>query len=47
MERGIPKLSTYLGHAHVNDLYWYSEAVPELQELASRRLVEQGTEGKP
>ena len=47
VERGIPKLSTYLGHAHVNDMYWYIEAVPELLELASRRLVEQGTEGKP
>ena len=46
VEREIPKLSTYLGHAHVNDTYWYIEAVPELLELASRRLVEQGTEGK-
>lgn len=38
VEREIPKLATYLGHAHVNDTYWYIEAVPELLELASRRL---------
>jgi integrase len=38
VEREIPKLSTYLGHVHVNDTYWYIEAVPELLELATRRL---------
>ena len=42
VEREIPKLSTYLGHTHVNDTYWYIEAVPELLELATRRLVEKG-----
>jgi len=47
VEREIPKLSTYLGHAHINDTYWYIEAVPELLELASRRLAEHGTEGQP
>lgn len=40
VEREMPKLSAYLGHAHVNDTYWYIEAVPELLELATRRLVE-------
>ena len=39
VEREIPKLSTYLGHAHVNDTYWYLEAVPELLELATLRLT--------
>jgi len=35
VEREIHKLSTYLGHAHVNDTYWYLEAIPELLELAT------------
>jgi integrase len=38
VEREIPKLATYLGHVHVNETYWYLEAVPELLELASCRL---------
>jgi integrase len=38
VERELPKLATYLGHVHVNDTYWYIEAVPELLELATRRL---------
>jgi integrase/recombinase XerD len=38
VERAIPKLATYLGHVHVNETYWYIEAVPELLELAARRL---------
>ena len=39
VERELPKLSTYLGHVHVNDTYWYPEAVPELLQLATDRLV--------
>jgi integrase len=38
VERELPKLATYLGHVHVHDTYWYIEAVPELLELATRRL---------
>lgn len=38
VERNIPKLSTYLGHAHVEDTYWYLSAVPELLALAGNRL---------
>jgi len=38
VEREIPKLATYLGHVHVNETYWYIEAVPELLQLATRRL---------
>ena len=38
VERNIPKLATYLGHAHVNDTYWYLSATPELLELAAKRL---------
>lgn len=44
VEREIHKLSTYLGHAHVNDTYWYLEAVPELLELATQRLMEEKKE---
>lgn len=40
VEREIPKLATYLGHVHVNDTYWYLEAVPELLQLATERWVE-------
>jgi len=46
VEREIPKLATYLGHVHVNDTYWYIEAVPELLELATRR-IENAKEVKP
>ena len=38
VERELPKLSTYLGHVEVGLTYWYIEAVPELLELATRRL---------
>jgi site-specific recombinase XerD len=44
VEREIHKLSTYLGHGHVNDTYWYLEAVPELLELATQRLMEERRE---
>jgi integrase len=39
VERELPKLSTYLGHAHVADTYWYIEAVPELLQLAAERAT--------
>jgi integrase len=39
VERELPKLSTYLGHAHVADTYWYIEAVPELLQLATERWM--------
>lgn len=39
VERELPKLSAYLGHAHVNDTYWYLEAVPELLQLATERVT--------
>ena len=38
VECQMPKLSTYLGHQHVNDTYWYISAVPELLNLAMMRL---------
>jgi integrase len=39
VEREIPRLATYLGHVHVNETYWYIEAVPELLQLATKRLT--------
>lgn len=44
VEREIHRLATYLGHAHVNDTYWYIEAVPELLQLATERLTRRGDE---
>ncbi len=38
VDRRMPLLSTYLGHADPASTYWYLEAVPELLELISRRL---------
>ena len=47
VEREMPKLSAYLGHVHVNDTYWYIEAVPELLQLATERLVGKNQEMRP
>ena len=44
IDRRMPLLSAYLGHADPASTYWYLEAVPELLELISRRL-EQVPEG--
>jgi integrase len=38
VERHMPELSAYLGHAHVNDTYWYLSATPELLQLAMQRF---------
>ena len=38
VERHIPRLATWLGHAHVSDTYWYLTATPELLHLAARRV---------
>jgi integrase len=45
VERELPKLATYLGHVHVNDTYWYLEAVPELLQLAAARVTGATEEG--
>lgn len=39
-ERRLPILSTYLGHVHVSDTYWYLTTCPELMGLAVKRLEE-------
>ena len=44
VDRHMPELSAYLGHAHVIDTYWYLSAVPELMQLAAKR-VEQTQKG--
>lgn len=38
VERYLPRLSTYLGHVHVTDTYWYLTATPELMQLARCQL---------
>ena len=46
VERELPKLATYLGHVHINETYWYLEAVPELLQLATDRLLDSGKEAR-
>ena len=38
VDRLIPRLATYLGHARVAETYWYIQAVPELLRLATERV---------
>lgn len=38
VERRLPVLSTYLGHVHVADTYWYISSCPELMGQAVARL---------
>ena len=38
VERRLPVLSTFLGHVHVSDTYWYLSAYPELMGAAVTRL---------
>ena len=38
VENNMPILTTYLGHRHVADTYWYISATPELLQLATFRL---------
>jgi len=38
IEPRLPRLSTYLGHVHVSDTYWYLTAFPELMGQALDRL---------
>ncbi len=47
VERHLPELATYLGHAHVTDTYWYLTAVPALLHLAARRVEQAGRGGQP
>ena len=38
VQRRLPVLSTYLGHAHVTDTYWYLTSTPELLGAAGKRM---------
>ena len=38
VEQRLPVLSTFLGHAHVTDTYWYLSAIPELLAVTKDRL---------
>lgn len=38
IDRAMLSLSTYVGHAHVTNTYWYLSAVPELMALAAGRF---------
>ena len=46
VERRLPVLTTYLGHVHVSDTYWYLSAHPELMTLAMS-LMERRWEAQP
>lgn len=46
VERHMPQLSAYLGHAHVTDTYWYLTATPQLMHFALRH-VERTRKGRP
>lgn len=38
VEQRMPTLSAYLGHAHVNDTFWYLSATPELLHAVTQYL---------
>lgn len=40
VERCLPSLSTYLGHAHATDTYWYLTSTPELRGEAGQCIEE-------
>jgi integrase len=42
VEAMLPRLSTYLGHLHPANTYWYLSAAPELLGLAAERLAPTG-----
>lgn len=46
VESRLPSLSTYLGHLHPANTYWYLSAAPELLGLAAERL-ESASEARP
>ena len=38
VERNLPTLSTFLGHSHIANTYWYLTSTPELLGAACVRL---------
>jgi integrase len=47
VERHLPELSAYLGHAHVTDTYWYLTATPELLHYVMQRVQRSGQGQRP
>ena len=47
VEKHLPELSTYLGHVHISDTYWYLSATPELLGQALRRAERANRESRP
>ena len=45
IDRRMLSLSTYIGHVHPDDSYWYVTATPRLMSLAARRLGPLNSEG--
>jgi integrase/recombinase XerD len=41
VEARLPELTTFIGHGHVRDTYWYISATPRLLQLATQRLERQ------
>ena len=37
-DRVVLALSTYVGHDHVADTYWYVTGIPELMAIAGKRF---------
>jgi integrase len=46
MQARLPLLSTYLGHVHPSNTYWYLSAAPELLALAGQRLGDATEDGR-
>ena len=47
VERLLPVLSAYLGHAHVTDTQWYLTATPQLLRYVLRRVERSERRGRP
>ena len=47
VERHLPALSAYLGHAHVTDTQWYLTATPQLLRYVLRRVERSERRGRP
>jgi integrase/recombinase XerD len=47
VERHLPRLATYLGHAHITDTQWYLTATPQLLRYALKRVERSERRVKP
>ena len=47
VERHLPALSAYLGHAHITDTQWYLTATPQLLRYVLRRVERSERRGRP